>query len=203
MKDLIVLVADSQQKMVIETLLEKRYQSLKIRQLKKGENFDVFSHPNLDPGVYYEGANFLSGFVNKYKYALVILDAEWEGTPGKEQIKNKIQQELNKQEWNNKSYTIVIDPELEIWVWSSSPEVYNILGQSEEQVRQLGEQKKFWIGNTIKPQSPKDLMNSVLRQAGKRPSAAIFKSITEKVSLKRCEDTAFIELKEKLQQWLT
>ncbi|MBR8827989.1 MAG: hypothetical protein DSM107014_08830 [Gomphosphaeria aponina SAG 52.96 = DSM 107014] len=199
MKDLVVLGADNQQKAVIETLLLERYQSLGIRPLTK-DNFKIFSHQYNDPGVYQEAGNFLSTFINQYQYALVIVDVAWEGTPGKNKIQAQIQNQLNK-DWKNRSCTVVIDPELEIWVWSSSPEVFNILGTTETAARQLGEKHKFWEKDTPKPQQPKELMELVLKKARKPRSTAIFQKLAKEVSLKRCQDPSFKELVDQLQQW--
>lgn len=201
LKKLVVLVADVQQKVVIETLLEVRYQALNIPQLVSQKDFDVYTHPYRDPGVYQEAVTFLSVFKNKYHHALVLLDSEWEGTPGSANIKNSIQNQLDEKGWKNRSATIVIEPELEIWVWSSSQEVYNILGITAEEIRAIAEQKNYWLPEATKPQRPKELMDEVLRQVRKHRSAALFKKLAEKVSLRRCEDAAFQELKQTLQKW--
>ena len=96
MKDLVVLVADVQQEAVVETLLEKRHQSLQIRHLsKKRQEFQIFVHPQRDPGVYTNGGALLSLLAQQYKYALVMLDAEWEGGPKEKKLK-KEQQKLKR-----------------------------------------------------------------------------------------------------------
>ena len=200
-KDLVVLVADGQQQAVIETLLVKRHQSLNIRHLRKMEEFQIFAHPQRDPGVYTNGGAFLSSFVKQYQYALVLLDAEWEGSPGVRQIKEKIEDDLKYYGWENRSSIVVIEPELEIWVWSSSPKVSEILGQTMEKIRCLGQQNNLWEKGSPKPQRPKELMEKVLRQTRKPRSAAIFKRLAAQVSLRRCEDKSFQKLKEKLQTW--
>ena len=201
MKDLVVLVADSQQKAVIEILLTERYKSFKIRQMQKDTHFVVYAHPNKDPGVYRDAANFLNVFVKQYQYALVLLGAEWEGSPGGSHIKHEIQTSLDLTDWQNRSATIVIEPELEIWVWSSSTEVCNILGKTWEQIREIAEQGQLWQQGVVKPHRPKELMDRVLRQARKHRSAALFMRLAREVSLKKCQDAAFCELKQKLQEW--
>lgn len=201
MKDLVVLVADSQQEAVIQTLLEERYKALGIRQLQNEQNFAIYRHPNKDSGVYGEASQFLSIYVNKYQYALVLVDVEWEGSPGSSQIKHKIETSLNQNGWENRSATIVLEPELEIWVLSSSDEVCNVLGKNWEQIRQIAEQKNYWQQGEVKPHRPKELMDDVLRQARKHRSASLFIQLAKTVSLKKCEDTAFQELKQKLKEW--
>jgi hypothetical protein len=201
MKELIVLASDGQQKAVIEVLLEKRYKSLHICKLVKGQNFDVYPLPNKDPGVYKEAGQFLSVFEKQYQYALVLIDSEWEGSPGQAKIKEKIQKDLNQNGWTDRSSIIVIDPELEIWVWSSSDEIPEILGQSWEQIHELAEKHDFWSPGDIKPRRPKELMDSVLREGRKHRSAALFQKLAEKISLRGCQDLAFQDLREKLHEW--
>jgi hypothetical protein len=201
MKELVVLVADGQQKAVIETLLEKRYHSFGIRPLLNHKNFEVFAHPRKDNGVYGEASQLLSLYVDKCEYALVLVDEEWEGSPGSSQIQEEIQTSLNQSGWENRSATIVIAPELEIWVWSSSNEVAQILGKTWEDIRQIGESKKYWEQGAVKPHRPKELMDEVLRQTRKHRSASLFSRLAENVSLKRCSDPSFLELKQKLQEW--
>lgn len=100
------------------------------------------------------------------------------GGKGSDNIKKSIQNQLDEKGWKNRSATIVIEPELEIWVWSSSQEVYNILGITAEEIRAIAEQKNYWLPEATKPQRPK------------------FKKLAEKVYLRRCEDAAFQELKQ-------
>lgn len=201
MKELIVLASDGQQKAVIEVLLEKRYKSLNICKLVQGQTFDVFVNSNKDPGVYKEAGPFLNVFVNQYKYALVLTDSAWEGSPGQAKIKEKIQDDLNQNGWADRSSIIVIDPELEIWVWSSSNEIPVILGQSWEQIHKIATKHSFWSPEDIKPHRPKELMDSVLREGRKHRSAALFQKLAEKISLQGCHDLAFRDLKKKLQEW--
>ena len=76
-KPLIVLTADTQQKQTVATLLSHRWQSLGIRQIQA----EIFSHPRHDPGVYHDAGNFLAPFAKQYSHALVLIDAEWGGSP--------------------------------------------------------------------------------------------------------------------------
>ena len=75
-KDLVVLVADSHQEKTVATLLTERYPSLGIRDI----NSDIHTHPNRDPGVFHEAGHFLSIFAQQYQHAIVLIDAEWDGS---------------------------------------------------------------------------------------------------------------------------
>jgi len=45
--------------------------------------FDIYRHPRHDVGVYHEAADFLASYQSpQYSYTLVLLDREWDGSPG-------------------------------------------------------------------------------------------------------------------------
>ena len=69
------------------------------------------------------------------------------------------------------------------------------------EIRSLGEERNWWEKGSPKPHRPKELMKDVLRQARKRPSAAIFKRLAAQVSLRRCQDKSFQDFKQQLQAW--
>ena len=123
-KDLVVLVADSHQEHTVSTLLTRRPQSLGIQQMSI--DLDILRHPEHDPGVFHKAGDFLSAFARRYQHALVLIDAEWGGFSA-EKIEEKIQDDLNENGWEGRSAVIVIDPELEIWVWSTSPHVPEVI----------------------------------------------------------------------------
>lgn len=98
---------------------------------------------------------------------------------------------------------IVIDPELEAWLWSDSPEVDNALGWKGKSpsLRTWLKEKEFFKGDSLKPSPPKNAAEEALKKVFKPRSASIYYQAAKSVSLKRCEDPAFLKLKEKLTQW--
>ena len=201
-KDLIVLVADGQQKQTVATLLTRRHPSLGIRQVTIDIDSDIFPHPEHDPGVFKKAGRFLSVFSQQYQHALVLVDAEGTGSlASAEKIEEKIQNDLNRNGWKGRSAVIVIDPELEIWVWSTSPHVPRLFGTDWETIRDLGRQKNYWQAGEIKPSRPKDLLEEVLHRTRKRRSAALYQQLARKVGLKRCQDDSFRRFREILRQW--
>lgn len=138
-RNLVVLVADNQQKRTVATLLTKRSRSLDIQEIPIDIDSDILSHPNRDPGVFDGAGRFLAVFAQQYEHALVLIDAEWEGSPASaEEIERKIQDDLNKNGWQGRSAVIVIEPELEIWVWSSSRHVPELFGTNWNTIKRLG-----------------------------------------------------------------
>ncbi|HIE01121.1 MAG TPA: hypothetical protein EYP59_12680 [Thiotrichaceae bacterium] len=104
MKDLVILVADKNMEYAVKGLLS-RPEALSIREI----SFDIFIHPYHDPGCLNEGHYFLQSALNQYRHALILFDREGCGREG-----------LTRQE-------------LEIWVWSDSPHVAEILGWKNKQ----------------------------------------------------------------------
>ena len=183
-------------------LLIERHQSLRIRRMSVDINSDILSHPRHDPGVFHEAGDFLSISAQQYQHALVVIDAEWSGSPeNAEDIEAKIQNDLNRKGWEGRSAVIVIDPELEIWVWSQSDEVPRLLGTDWETIKDLGDQTGYWQEGETKPSRPKELLDMVLHRTRKPRSSALYRQLAEKVSLRGCQDSSFRRFCEVLQGW--
>lgn len=197
-KDLIVLVADRHQEGTVSTPLTRRPQSLGIREVPI--DLDIRRHPEHDPGVFHKAGRFLSIFARRYQHALVLIDAEWGGLSA-EKIEEKIQDDLNENGWEGRSAVIVIDPELEIWVWSTSPHVPRLLGTNWETIKDLGHQTGYWQDGETKPSRPKELLEVVLHHTRKPRSGTLYRQLAEKVGLSRCQDDSFRRFREVLQGW--
>jgi hypothetical protein len=95
----------------------------------------------------------------------------------------------------------VIDPELEVWVWSSSPHVEETLGISRRSIQELGKKRVWWRDLDGKPNEPKRLYEEVLRLTHKRRSSAWFIELARNVGLDTCADPSFKALKDTLREW--
>lgn len=202
-KELVVLVADKDARMAVEQLL-LRHRSLQIRRLERAQ-FDVFVHTEHDPGCLKNGIEFLRPYVHRYRYALVLFDREGCGSseaPAK--LERAVEQSLARNGWPGRSAAVVIDPELEIWVWANSSRVAEALGWQQHgwsALRQWLEKQGLWSQGQAKPPAPKKAMQQALRKVGKPWSAAIFKQLAARVGLRRCTDPAFLKLRKVLQSW--
>src|SRR6266542_2862642 len=112
MKDLVCLAADKNIEAAVRGLLA-RPEALDIRDV----TYDVFVHPRRDPGCYHEAHVFLRAFRRDYAHALVVFDRAWEGAPAQEAalLEGAVRERLGTDDWAD---VVVIDPELEVWVWS-------------------------------------------------------------------------------------
>ena len=199
-KELVVLVADIQQEKTLDTLLRERYHSFGIRPVSA---YDIFRHPRKDPGVFHEAADFLAPYVTSHRHALVMLDAAWDGAPGDAvHLRAQLMNGMQAKGWRRNTYqVIVIDPELEIWVWADSTEVPGVLRTSWDDIYALARKAGYWDEDQLKPGHPKELLEALLRQQRRPRSSALFQEIARRVGLSRCQDPAFVMLRETLQAW--
>jgi hypothetical protein len=98
---------------------------------------------------------------------------------------------------------IVLDPELEMWVWADSPHVADSLGWAGDRnsLKPYLIQKGFWKEGDAKPHDPKQAFTQALREKSQPAVAPVFAQIASNVSMKGCQDPAFGKLCETLQRW--
>lgn len=199
-KDLVVLVADQPMVFTLRGLLS-RHAALGIRPL----TFDIYSHPDHDPGCLLRGHDLLRLYVKRYSHALVIFDQEGCGREEapRETLEHEVEDRLSKSGWGDRAAAIAISPELEVWVWSDSPQVDSVLGWSGRQpdLRSWLVAEGFAKTRQSKPGRPKEAFEKVLRQAPKAKSSSLYRQLAERVSVERCVDLAFLKLKATLQSW--
>lgn len=150
--------------------------------------------------MFHGAGSFLADLAGLYQHALVLIDAEW-GILSAEEIEEKIQDDLNRNGWKGRSAVVVIDPELEIWVWSSSRHIPELFGTDWETIKNLGHQTGYWQAGETKPSRPKELLDVVLRHTRKKRSAALFRQLAGQVSLNTCQDDSFRRFREILRGW--
>jgi len=95
---------------------------------------------------------------------------------------------------------VVIDPELEIWVFAKSRHVAEIIASGDAESLQAIWQK-YSVAGELKPQKPKEAMEEVLRQKRIPRSSSLFRQLAERVSLRDCTDRSFVRLREVLKKW--
>jgi hypothetical protein len=198
--DLVVLAADKDIEYALRGVLTRQH-SLGIREI----SVEFLTHPNRDPGCLLTSHEILSTHVRRAAHALVAFDREGCGkdelTP--QQLESEVVGRLTSSGWGDRAAAIVIDPEVEIWVWSDSPEVDAALGWTgrEPALRRWLVNQGFLSAGGAKPQSPKEALESALREVGKPASSAVFLELAQSVSLARCNDPSFLRLRQTLCGW--
>jgi hypothetical protein len=198
--DMVVLVSDKNLEAAIAGLLS-RPQALDIRQMK----FKIHVHPWRDSGCLLDSHNFLRPLTDLYAHALVLFDRFGCGQEGqsRESLERMVERQLSDTGWNDRAAVIVLDPELEIWVWSSSPHVDRCLGWEGKQpkLRPWLCSQGLWPENTLKPSDPKKAIEQALRKVQKPRSSSLYEQLAKAVSLQGCTDQAFAKFKQVLQRW--
>jgi hypothetical protein len=199
-RDLIVLVADKNMESTINGILSRR-QSLKIRAV----SWDVFVHMYRDAGCLTAGADFLRTFARRYAHGIVMFDRKGSGQEGRtaQELEAQVEQRLSRTGWGDLAAAVVLDPELEVWVWSDSPHVERVLGWAGRSppLRHWLDQEGFLGGTQAKPHRPKEAVEKALRLAAKPRSSSIYLELARTVALTRCTDRAFGKLRSVLTKW--
>lgn len=195
MKDLIVLVADSQMRAATEKLLAREH-ALGIAT----PSFEIFVHPERDAGVFGKCQDFLRSFQQSFRFALVMFDREGCGSnEAAKQIQQIVKKRLDESGWIERNQVVVIDPELEIWVWADSPNVSKSLGLSDKQLQEI--LAKYERNENLKPKDPKAAMEDALKKSHLPRSSAIYANLASIVTLRNCRDKSFSDFKSALVKW--
>jgi hypothetical protein len=200
MKDLIVLAADKPMKLVLEALLG-RTAKLGVRTV----SFEVDVHPGRDSGVYQDAHDFLRRKfpLKEYRFALAVCDCDGTGRKApREKLEHDIESRLHINGWPNRASAIVIDPELESWVWGDWTATSDALGwETSPKLREWLIGQNLLGGDHPKPYKPKEALQAAARCARKPWSSAIHQQIATEARIDGCTDPAFLKLRSTLQNW--
>ena len=201
LKDLFVLAADLELANALEGLLS-RSRDLGIRDVE----FDIERHVNRDSGCRSDAVEYLRPYHGRYRHAMVVFDHHGCGSSlPREEIQRNLEKQLARNGWANGAKVIVIEPELEVWVWSRSSAVSRVLGWGDRYpaLRQWLSDKQLWPSGDSKPTHPKKAMREAMRQGRVQRSARKFSELAAAVELEGCKDPAFNELRKTLRSWFS
>lgn len=203
-KDCIFLLADKQMEYTFKGFLERN--DFHMRLGTRPFTFEIaVDYQGNDPGVYNKGHELLRPYCNTHEHAVVVLDQAWQGAPSAQRIKMKIRRNLTQNGWRAENVeVIVIEPELETWIWQDSPHIaraFTYDHQPHPSIRAWLEHEGLWRATDAKPARPKEAFEQLARKAGLPLSSAIYHKIAGRVSVHGCIDPAFCLLRETLQSW--
>lgn len=199
MLDLIALVADKDMLFALEGLLA-RQQDLEIHAIRT----QVLRHHGHDAAVLNHCHEFLRPYLRLARYALVVFDCKGCGRPdSRHDLEELVELRLAQNGWQDHCAAVAIDPELEVWFWSDSPEVRQALGWNKDGALLCDwlTQKGYLRPGQNKPHRPKDAVRDAWRLANIKPSSSHFGSLARTVSFRGCTDLAFGKLRRVLRQW--
>lgn len=202
--DLLVLVADADIEQTVKGLLERT--SLGFRSLR----YEVQRHTGRDPGCRTGAVDFLRPFQSRCQRAIVLFDRHGCGSSdSREAIQQQVERELFPNGWEGRAKAIVIEPELEVWLWNGSRHAATALGWSDHsKLRRHLQLNELWPDSSPKPPDPKRAAHEAMRSArlkGRvRRSPEKFSRLARQIgvqTLDSCEDPAFVELLRTLREW--
>ena len=161
--------------------------------------------PQWIPGTYTTGEELMRPFQKTHRHAVLMLDAQWDGSPGAAAIRTDLSNRILVTGWPADAFkVIVIEPELEAWIWQRNQRLATALkfGSVAEMVKAVHDAKVDWPNGQAKPSRPKEALEAVATRKRKIGySSALHRAITTTISLAGCRDNAFLELRQTLQRW--
>ncbi|MDX9723313.1 MAG: hypothetical protein RBU37_21355 [Myxococcota bacterium] len=205
MRALGFLVADKNMEACLHGLLGRDgwHQSLGCAPVDVGER-DVFvAAGHSDPGLYAHGAELLRPFQGSYEHMVVMIDAEWSGSPGVDDIQRNISSHLSRAGWSGgRGLALVLNPEVDVWLWTRTEHTARCLGwRSWSSLCAALEDAGWWTAEQSKPPRPKEAAEWALRKVREPRSSRIYRRLAETVGLSRCNDPAFVALRDAFRRW--
>lgn len=208
MNDLLFLVADKDMAEAVAGLLERDqvqrvvgcgpfgFDSRRDIKVAKGQN---------DPGLYVRANELLRPLAGDYRRAVVIVDEEWDGSPGAKAIEERLCEHLADAGWAAETgLALVVRPEADVWLWSESPHSASALGWPSWNELRPALENAGWIDlGQAKPSRPKEAAEWALQHSVRRAprSAVLYRQVAAKVSINRCTDAALARLLTALRAW--
>jgi len=193
--DVLLIVEGRRDEAVLRTIIEKRAKDLGIREVSL-----EFRHRS--GAVYTEGIEVAA--IERRNFRKVILlwdhaDSRYANkTP--QYAQGLVQRELNKRMLKNCSKAIAVDPELEIWLCQDWDAVAKALEVDEGRIQQ-------WLKEWKKEarELPKEALEYLCKQAGKRPDARLWGEIAAHADLKLWDKQcpSFHWLCRQLRRWFS
>ena len=198
MLDLVLLVADKNMQFAVQGALS-RPEAMGIRPI----TYEFRSHPGRDGGVRASGSKVLARERNRFRHALMLLDFEGSGSSLLDPM--ALEQELDQEiraYWNGNGKTIVISPEVDVWLWGSDNALQEVFQWPlQETVRDFLRARGFEFSSDGKPVRPKEALEAMVPVHRQPRSSALYEKVTNRISLQNCRDPAFLRLHQQLRIW--
>jgi hypothetical protein len=198
-RDLVFLVADNAMRQVMQGFLGREpHRRLGCGEFTIDPDLEIRVEPTNDPGVFGKAHELLQPYENSHQHAVVMVDSDWNGSPGAAAIREHISERLARG-WREFA-VIVIEPELEAWLINDTPHLAQVF-RCPRDFRQILAAAGHWPDGAMKPPRPKEALEHLRHRHRARATNAEFGKLAAAMSVSRCQDPAFIELRERLRGW--
>lgn len=206
MRDLVILTADSTMTHVLRAFFKRdRFeQSLGCGKIDLDPETEIFHVPGFtDGGLHTHAHQLLRPYLSTHRYAMVLLDRQFGGEQPAEIVQQDIQLNLRRNGWNDdrhEAVVIVIDPELEVWLWQDSPHVERAI-RAPIGLRERLRGEGAWPENHQKPLNPKETLRRQIAANHAGTTFSAYSLIAATVSPRRCQDPSFQCFRDQLRAW--
>lgn len=201
MTDLLLVTADQDAEFTVKALLKRH-----LKQFGIGDfTWEVIRNIGRDSGCRTDSVELLRDQIKRYRFTIVLFDFEGCEPPNnasKEAVAAKLEQDLSRNGWKDRCRAILIDPELENWIWTRHDRMARTIGWSGKDDLYVWLEREGWItSGAAKPPRPKESFEAAIDITDIELSASLFEEIAEGAPLSRCTDPAFLALMEQLAEW--
>jgi hypothetical protein len=206
-RSLVVLAADGTMEAVLREFFKKGIdRTLGCAAIDIDLRRDIFHSPlHTDGGLHKEAHKILQSRANEYEHALVVLDQHFGGDRPAIEVRDEILGNLRAFGWDERAEVVVIDPELEVWLWQDNPNVEKALRHPREKTsKSLREQlrdEKLWPDGQLKPDAPQATFDRVRQRNKAGARFGVYVQIAGSVSVKGCKDPSFLHFANTLRAW--
>lgn len=205
MRTLGFLVADKNMEACLQGLFSRAgwHRSIGCAPVDVAEQDVHVAAGHADPGLYAHGGELLRPFRDKYAHMVVMVDAEWQGSPGPRAIATRLEAHLQSAGWAaTHGLALVLDPEVDTWLWARGDHTARAMGwESWNQLHAALTVQKLWPADALKPPRPKEAAEWALRQRRKARSSLVYRRIAESVGLGHCVEPGFASFRKTLKIW--
>jgi hypothetical protein len=159
---------------------------------------------NTDGGIHRRAHALLRPYLPSHQNAVVMLDQHFGGRLPAAVVRGEILNNLLRNGWSTECVeVVVIDPELEVWLWQrGNPHIARAFRYNESvSLEVFLEAAGFWPATALKPARPKDAARLLIRQCNAGVPMVVYSRIVENISVRGCQDPAFNLLASALRRW--
>jgi len=205
MNEIIFLVADATMEAVFRAFFERDrfHQALKCRVFQIDPVQDIIHIPKqTDGGLHRRAHDLLRSYLKTHNRAIVVLDQQFGGEIPADVVRKGIIDNLNLNGWDGRCAVVVIEPELEAWLWQDNVNVEAAVRHIRPpSLRDYLLAEGEWPQDEWKPISPKESIQRVIRANHAGPHTLVYARIAKSVTVRGCLDPAFVHFARTLCDW--
>jgi len=205
MRPCVFLVADETMRETFDAFLSRngKHFSLGCRNFAFDPKEDlIVAIGKYDSGVYDCAHEYLAPYLETHEHAVAVFDRKYGTDRTADESRDHVIEEMLQSGWPRERFeVVVIDPELEMWLWTGTPHVKAAF-RCQEEPREWLAANNWWPAEAPKPPRPKKAAEALVAHGGQRRfNKTLHREIVAKSSVANCVDPAFGILRDALQRW--